>query len=138
MRWALIDTSVYIGHWEGGLYADTLQTVRRAFIVRHSAVVLSELRRGARTRNGQQLVEALARFARERWEPSPADWWEAGRLIRQIGDAQRWETAKRREFQNDALIALTARRRGATVVTANREDFALLAVATGVSTIYPT
>jgi predicted nucleic acid-binding protein len=33
---------------------------------------------------------------------------------------------RRREFQNDALIALTARRHGATVVTRNRSDFELL------------
>ncbi|MEY4582751.1 MAG: hypothetical protein RL701_7454 [Pseudomonadota bacterium] len=44
-----------------------------------------------------------------------------------IGDAQDWETNKRREFQNDALIALTAVRHGAAVVTTNTRDFALLA-----------
>jgi predicted nucleic acid-binding protein len=54
------------------------------------------------------------------------DWWEAGHLIRRIGDAQGWDSKKRRDFQNDALIALTARRHGATVVTANRRDFGLL------------
>ena len=48
-------------------------------------------------------------------------------MIRKIGDAQGWGTAKRRDFQNDTLIALTARRHGATVVTADRTDFALLA-----------
>lgn len=46
MHWAILDTNVYIGHWEQGLYEETLETVRRAYIVRHSAVVLSELRRG--------------------------------------------------------------------------------------------
>lgn len=56
-----------------------------------------------------------------------ADWWEAGALIRKIGDANNWDTGKRRDFQNAALIALTARRHGATVVTANAADFALLA-----------
>jgi len=48
-------------------------------------------------------------------------------LIRTIGDARGGDTSKRRDFQNDALIALTARRHGATVVTANRRDFGLLA-----------
>jgi predicted nucleic acid-binding protein len=64
--------------------------------------------------------------AREVWEPTPKDWWEAGRIIRTVGDAQHWDRNKRRDFQNDALIALTARGHGATVVTANREDFELL------------
>jgi predicted nucleic acid-binding protein len=73
------------------------------------------------------LVTALYRLARGCWEPTAADWWEAGRLVRKIGDAEGWDRNKRRDFQNDALIALTARRHGATVVTANVSDFDLLA-----------
>jgi predicted nucleic acid-binding protein len=124
--WAIIDTSVYIGHWERGLYAETLERVRRAFVVRHSAVVLSELRRGARTRDALRTVERLHELAPEIWGPGANDWWEAGRLIRTLGDAHDWDRNKRRDFQNDALIALTARAHGATVVTANRVDFELL------------
>jgi predicted nucleic acid-binding protein len=136
VRWAIIDSSMYIGHWERGLYEGTLTTVRDAFIVRHSAVVLSELRRGARTRPAQRLVDALAALAPEPWAPTTNDWWEAGRLIRTIGDAQGWERGKRREFQNDALIALTARRHGATVVTSDRADFELLSEATRVNVLF--
>lgn len=124
--WAVIDTSVYIGHWERGLYDEALQQVRRAFLVRHSAVVLSELRRGARTREAERTVARLRALARDPWTPNHNDWWEAGRIIRTLGDAHDWDRGKRREFQNDALIALTARRHGATVVTANRDDFELL------------
>ena len=127
MPWAILDTNVYIGHWERGLYEEALATVQKAFAIRQSAVVLSELRRGARTRQAQKLVDALFRHATIRWEPTVDDWWEAGRLIRKIGDAQRWDKSKRRDFQNDALIGLTARRHGATVVTANPGDFDLLA-----------
>lgn len=124
--WAIIDTSVYIGHWERGLYEQALADVGRTFIVRQSAVVLSELRRGARTRAAEKTVAGLHDRARDIWEPAAADWWEAGRLIRSIGDKHDWDRNKRRDFQNDVLIALTARRHGATVVTANREDFTLL------------
>lgn len=127
MPWAILDTGVYIGHWERGLYEETLAAVRKGFVVRHSSVVLSELRRGARTRRAQMLVGALFRLAAIQWEPTPADWWEAGRLIREIGEAQGWDRNKRRDFQNDALIALTARRHGATIVTADSRDFELLA-----------
>lgn len=138
MRWAILDTIVYIGHWEQGLYEEGLAVVRKAFVVRHSAVVLSELRRGARTRDAQRLVEALCRLAPICWEPTAADWWEAGRLVRKIGDGQRWDGHKRRDFQNDALIALTARRHGATVVTANRADFELLFRAVGIPLFFTT
>ncbi len=126
MAFAIIDTDVYIEHWEHGLFQKTLEDLRRGYIVRHSAVVLSELRRGARTREAQRLVAELYELATLRWEPSATDWWEAGRLVRIIGDQQDWNINKRREFQNDALIALTARHYGATIVTANRSDFELL------------
>lgn len=124
--WAIIDTSVYIGHWERGLYGEILDEVRKAFVVRHSAVVLSELRRGARTRHAVRLVTHLHRLARNVWEPTAKDWWEAARLIRTIGDAHDWDRNKRRDFQNDTLIALTARGHGATVITANGAEFDLL------------
>ena len=126
MRWAILDTSVYIAHWERGLYEERLAALRKAYVIRHSAVVLSELRRDARTPEAQLLVAELYRLAAVRWEPTVEDWWEAGGVIRTIGDAQGWDTNKRRDFQNDALIALTARRHGATVVTANRAVFELL------------
>jgi predicted nucleic acid-binding protein len=132
MAWAILDTSIYIGHWQSGRYESELDAVRSGFIVRHSAVVLSELRRGARTREAGKQVERLFAEARVCWTPTLQDWWETGRLIRVFGDAHSWNTAKRRDFQNDALIALTARRHGATVVTANHRDFDLLSSRLGV------
>ena len=132
MPWAILDSDIYIGHWEQGLYDEGLARVRKAFIVRHSSVVLSELRRGARTPDSRRLVRSLHRLARVRWEPNDQDWWEAGRLVREIGDEENWEINKRREFQNDALIALTACRHGATVVTANAGDFSLLSRELGI------
>ena len=127
MRWAILDTDVYIAWWERGLFEREMALVERAFVIRHSAVVLSELRRGARSPAARRLVERLFRVAAVRWAPTVADWWDAGKLVRQIGDRAGWDVGKRRDFQNDALIALTARRHGATVVTANRRDFTLLA-----------
>ncbi len=133
--WAVIDTSVYIGHWERGLYQETLDQVRKAFVIRHSAVVLSELRRGARTRQAERTVSRLRELTRSVWEPTARDWWEAGRIIRTVGDAHDWDRSKRREFQNDTLIALTARGHGATVVTANGDDFELLRKKLGVAVL---
>jgi predicted nucleic acid-binding protein len=126
MRAAVLDTNVYINFWERGAAADALSKIHAAFIVRHAAVVLSELRRGARTQQARRTVEGLYRLATEVWEPSPSDWWTAGKLVRDVGDDQGWDTRKRREFQNDVLIALTARGRGALLVTGNRADFRLL------------
>jgi hypothetical protein len=88
MPWAILDTTIYIGHWGRGLYADTLTVVRQVFVVRHASVVLSELRR-ARTREARRLMDSLHRFADIQWEPTAADWWQAGSLIREVGDNQR-------------------------------------------------
>ena len=77
-------------------------------------------------------MERLRRVLRTHWEPTREDWWQAGLLVRRVGDRQGWEVSKRRAFQNDALIGLTARRHGATVVTANTYDYQLLAVEIGI------
>jgi predicted nucleic acid-binding protein len=135
MAVAILDTSIYIDHWERGLYQETLENLRRAYIIRHSAVVLSELRRDARGREAERLVASLYDLATIRWEPSVADWWQAGGLVRRIGDKEGWDINKRRDFQNDALIALTARRHGATIVTANSSDFELLRSELGISVL---
>jgi predicted nucleic acid-binding protein len=137
VHWAILDTGIYIGHWEAGQYDALLADVRKGFVVRHSAVVLSELRRGARTASARKRVDGLNRLAHIVWEPRAADWWEAGKLVREVGDRAGWEINKRREFQNDALIALTARRYGATVVTSNRADFSLLKDRVSVTVLCP-
>ena len=127
MAYAIIDTNVYVDHWQGSIPDRVLADVRKQYVVRQSAVVLSELWRGARDRRAQRLVNELRNLATVVWEPGEADWWTAGELIRTTGDAQGWETTKRREFQNDALIAPTARRHGAVVITTNTAAFRLLA-----------
>jgi predicted nucleic acid-binding protein len=127
MSWAILDSAVYIDLWEGAPDLEArVSQIRQAFIIRHSSVVLSELRRGARTAEARRNVADLYKLAAIQWVPIAQDWWTAGDLIRTIGDAHDWDVAKRREFQNDVLIAMTARRHGATIVTRNREDFVLL------------
>ncbi len=126
MPWAILDTNIYIGSWIHGDFDDVLATLRSSFVVRHSAVVLSELRRGLRSREAERRLLALVRQVERVWAPTTDDWWEAGALIQQIGDRQVWSRERRRAFQNDALIALTARRYGATIVTRNGGGFRLL------------
>jgi predicted nucleic acid-binding protein len=135
MAWAIVDSGVYIGHWEYGLSVEVLDSITRPFVLRQSAVVLSELRRGAQSRMARRLVETLAKHAAIVWTPTVDDWWEAARLIQDIGDREGWDRSKRRSFQNDALIALTARRHGAAVITTNRADFDLLAGELGIAIV---
>jgi predicted nucleic acid-binding protein len=123
---AIIDTNVYVDYWEGVLDISALNWVRAKFVVRQSSVVLSELRRGARTKQARHLIEVLRRLSKIEWAPTPVDWWQAGQIIQKVGDARTWDARKRQEFQNDTLIALSSRRYGATIVTSNRADFELL------------
>ena len=98
MAVAILDTNVYIDHWERGLYRRTLENLRRAYIIRHAAVVLTDLRRGARGREASDLLRAFSTCYGP-MEASGADQWEAGRLVRSIGDKQDWGIKKRRYFQ---------------------------------------
>ena len=127
MAFAILDTNVYIDYWERGAHLGELELLRKSFLVRHSAVVLSELRRGAHTATARRTVESLRRLAGVTWAPTDADWWRAGELVAKVGAARGWEVGKKRDFQNDALIGLTAVRHGATLITSNRADFELLA-----------
>jgi predicted nucleic acid-binding protein len=124
--WAILDANAYVDRWNGVLPASRFEEVGQTFIIRYSSVVLSELRRGAQTPAARRVVEALFRLAKVQWAPLADDWWNAGRIIERVARAHSWDRNRRRDFQNDALIALTARRYGATVVTSNREDFELL------------
>jgi predicted nucleic acid-binding protein len=136
MVWAILDTNIYIDYWEHGMHQAALSEIRKACIIRQSAVVLSELRRGARTRKAKRLVEDLRRRIKTPWEPSALDWWETGRLLRRLADARGWDPVRIRSFQNDVLIAISARRHGAVVVTADREDFEILSRAVGVQVMF--
>ena len=126
MAFAIIDSSVYVDYWEGALEDRAFIQLREKFVIRQSSIVLSELRRGARTSQSRRLVEDLRKLTAIEWTPAADDWWQAGAIIQKIGDVMKWDKRKRQEFQNDALIALSARRYGATIITANRNNFELL------------
>ena len=54
------------------MYGQDLNDIRKTFIVRHSAVVLSELRRGARTQAARKAVDGLFRQAKVQWGANAA------------------------------------------------------------------
>jgi predicted nucleic acid-binding protein len=117
---ALLDTSVYIENFRTGRF--TLALLRSAWIVRCSAVVLHELRRGARTGAELRFVAELARKVRI-ITPTEHHWLESAEILSRIRGKKSYDANKLRELAFDALIALSARDAGATLVTCNREDF---------------
>jgi predicted nucleic acid-binding protein len=55
--------------------------------------------------------------------PNEREWVESGRIVNRIAAAKRYDIHKTREIHFDVLIALTARRIGAFVITCNVADF---------------
>ena len=120
MTKALLDTNVYIGWLNRGLFADLV--TGRGLARYLSAVVEMELRAGAETRGARRALDALVRAYRAGnrvLAPSPAIFSEAGGVLQRLGHAGR--EVRRASLVDDVLIALTARAIGATVLTADAD-----------------
>jgi len=118
---ALLDTSIYIENFRTGRFMVPL--VRSAWIIRCSAVVVHELRRGARTALELQFVNELARKIRI-ITPTESHWVESAEILSQIRKRKGYDAHKLRDLAFDVLIALSARDIGATLITCDQQDFA--------------
>ncbi len=118
----LLDTNVYVGWLNHGLH-ETL-VVGPGFVRYLSSVVQMELRVGAATRPARRLLDQLVRAhaaAARLVAPSTPVFDEAGLVLRALRMAGR--EVRRASLVNDVLIALSARQLGATLYTADAEDF---------------
>lgn len=119
-NFAVLDTSIYIENFRAGRF--TLDLLRSPWIIRCSAVVLHELRRGARTTLDLRFVHELARKVQV-ITPTERHWLESAEILAALGRKRGYPASKLRELAFDVLIALSAREIGATLITCNREDF---------------
>lgn len=117
---AILDTSVYVDNLRSGRFKQEILDLK--YIVRCSAVVLAELSRGARSREMKRFVDGLAKNLRV-IAPNEREWVESGRIVSRIVTAKGYDIHKTREIHFDVLIALTARRMGALLITCNAADF---------------
>ena len=117
---AILDTSVYIDNLRSGRFKQEILDLK--YIVRCSAVVLAELSRGARSSEMKRFVDDLEKNLRV-VAPSEREWVESGRIVSRIAAAKGYDIHKTREIHFDVLIALTARRIGALLITCNAADF---------------
>lgn len=118
---ALLDTSVYFEEFRTGRFTATL--LRSPWIIRCSAVVLHELRRGSRIPQELRFANELASKIRI-ITPTENHWIESAEILSRIRGKKGYEPNKLRELAFDVLIALSARDIGATLITCNRQDFA--------------
>jgi len=128
--WRVFDTNVYVDAIREGEHGAAFQRLRAAAPRTYLASVVSaELRAGAVDDTGRQAVADLVdRFSRSRRvvTPDAGSWNRAGDLLADIWRKEPRSRDKVLSLWNDALIALSARQVGATVVTKNVGDFALL------------
>lgn len=125
----ILDTSVYLAvllDKEFALRAEG--ALRRIAPVTYlSSVVRAELTQGARGEVGRRLVARVARALEQTGRvvaPSHEDWTAAGVIQSRIWEAK--PRLRTKSLLHDLLIAQSARRVGARVVTGNVADFELI------------
>lgn len=122
----VFDTSIYIPFINKGItYPDTSANIGRPLLYM-SAVVIEELYAGAFGNKSVKLLDKLY----ETFDsldrliiPEASDWQKTGMIIAKIGKKYGFEDTFLSKMTNDVLIALSARRVGAVVVTNNTKDF---------------
>ena len=122
----ILDTSIYIPFINQGIAHPALDHPRRQPILYMSAVVVEELYAGALDAPSEQLIDklfdtfsSLGRLI----APDTADWQKTGKIVAKLGQKYGFEQKFLSRLTHDILIALTARRIGAMVVTGNTRDF---------------
>ena len=126
----LLDTSIYITALRAG--DDAVLKLRRftpGAPVWLSSVVLEELYAGVKPRDFR-IVERLERDfdkAGRMLVPNLRDWTLTGKLLARLAAKYGYEQIGQARLTNDTLVAMSAARRGITIVTANARDFGRLA-----------
>lgn len=127
----LFDTNVYLG----AVRSEEARTqFRKTFYpllpaTYLSAVVSYELAVNAYNRRTQTLLQDFVRPMERTGRvitPTFNDWVTASEVVTAIEENEKSRRSKLPALLNDILIALSARRIGATLLTYNREDFRLI------------
>ena len=131
-RTHVIDTHLYIDALRTEEGKNALNAFQEAFapFLHFSAVVAQELRAGVRATEGARLEAGIFAPYERRGRllaPSYAAWKETGRVLSELVAPTAWRSVTR-SLVNDVLLAMSCREAGAVLVTANRADFARIAL----------
>jgi predicted nucleic acid-binding protein len=123
---AVFDTSVYIAALRRPIDLPSITAGRQLWM---NAVVLEELYAGAGGRDVRTLefLERSFLHTKRMVVPSLHDWRSTGLLLAKLARRFGYEQIGRGRLTNDALIAVSSARCGATLVTLNESDFSRLA-----------
>jgi predicted nucleic acid-binding protein len=119
----VFDTSVLIDQIRTNRHLDRMLNLEA--VVRNSAVVFSELWRGATSSADREIIRSLEQNYPS-LSPTANNWLESGQLLAKIHADKGFEPHKLRDLHFDVLIALTVRIHGARLITSNRADFELI------------
>ncbi len=127
MRRVVVDTNLYIDWLNVGRHEGVL--FQRDAVKYLSAVVMLELYAGAFSPRDRRVVRGVV-SAFDRVDrilvPSGAVYEDAGHVLRALQASRGFRVAGSPSLVNDVLIALSARSIGATVMTSNARDFAVI------------
>lgn len=125
----IFDTDILIDHFRDPDLRDTLATAIDRSQVCVSSVVAMELRAGCRRPGEIRVLEQFLRpfeMARRIIAPDHHLCLQAGAILSLLGTKYGLQADKRRSMTNDVLIATSALRIGAALLTRNRSDFSLI------------
>ena len=122
----IFDTSVYIPFINKGVAHPAFAFPGGNPVIYMSAVVMEELYAGAYDAESLKLLDKMQAIFRKVGRltvPDAADWVQAGKTIAKLGKKYGFDGIYLHKLTHDVLIALSARRIGALVVTQNSKDF---------------
>ncbi len=122
----IFDTSIYIPFINQGIAYPATELNIGKLVLYICAVVVEELYAGAFDNNSIMLLDKLYKTFDSLGRiiaPDASDWQKAGKVIAKLGQKYGFEDKFLSRITNDVLIALSARRIGAIVVTNNTVDF---------------
>ncbi len=125
----VLDTSIYIPYINEGVSHPVFELEEYIPIIYMSAVVMEELYAGAHDRKTVRLLDKLYdtfQSLNRLIAPDAQDWQQAGKIIARMGRKYGFEKRFLSRITNDVLIAITARKIGALVITKNKKDFSLI------------
>lgn len=123
---AICDTSIYIPFINQGIAHPAVFNETSAPLLYMSSVVVSELYAGAHDSQSIKLLDKLYHVFQNVGRlivPNDNDWHQTGGIIAKSRKKYGYDSTYLSRLQNDILIACSARRIGAFVLTKNEKDF---------------